>query len=81
MSGRANKRDTEIRAALESIGGELVAIRTVVPLAQLRVRQAKERTGLDDLLSPAIDEMEEVSKAVAVIGEQVRAALAKLEKV
>lgn len=73
MSGRANKRDTEIRTALESISCELVAIRTAVPLAQLRVRQAKERTGLDDLLSPAIEEMDEVSKAATVISDQVRA--------
>jgi|CXWL01.1.fsa_nt_gi hypothetical protein len=75
---RANKRDTEIRAALETIGAELAVIKHTVPLTQVRIQQARDRTGLDALLSPAQVEMDEVVKCVSEIGHQVRVALERL---
>ena len=76
---RANKRDTELRAMLEGIGSELAVIRTNLPITRLRVQQARVRAGLDGLLNPALDEMDEVGKAVTEIGRQVTAALDRLE--
>lgn len=75
---RANKRDTEIRAMLETISAEVAIIRRTLPVHRLRVEQARVRTGLDGLLSPALAEVDEVSTAAAEIGEQVRAALERL---
>jgi hypothetical protein len=75
---RRDLRDTEIRAALETICTELAVIRKAVPVTRLRVIQAQERTGLTGLLSPALAELDDVSDCVSTIGEQVTAALAKL---
>lgn len=77
---RANKRDTEIRHALEAIGAELAVIRNMNTVTVIRIAQMIERTGPSDLLSPAQDEMDEVVKCVSEISKQVRAALAQLEK-
>ena len=77
---RANKRDTEIRAALETICGELAVIRRVMPVTRLRMEQARDRTGLTDLICPALDEMGDLSRCVRVIGEQVSAALTRLKE-
>ena len=77
---RANKRDTEIRTALETICGELAAIRRSMPITRLRMEQARDRTGLTALLCPALDEIDDVSRSLTVIGEQVKAALAKLQE-
>lgn len=75
---RANLRDTEIRSALETICAELAVIRGAMPITRLRVRQARERSGLTALLSPALDELDNVDQSVDVIGKQVTSALAKL---
>lgn len=75
---RADKRDTEIRAALETIGVELAVTRKMMIVTRLRVEQARDRTGLDALLCPALDEIDEINKAVAVMGQQVSMALERL---
>ncbi len=77
---RANKRDTEIRTALETICGELAVIRRVMPITRLRMEQACSRTGLTSLICPALDEMDDMGRSMIVIGEQVSTALAKLRK-
>jgi len=77
---RANKRDTEIRHALEAIGAELAVIRNMNTVTVIRIAQMIDRTGPNDLLSPAQEEMDEVVKCVSEISKQVRAALAQLEQ-
>jgi hypothetical protein len=77
---RANKRDTEIRHALEAIGAELAVLRNMNSITRIRVKQAQDRTGLNDLLSPVQGEMDEVVKCTGEIGKQVRVALAWLEQ-
>ena len=77
---RADKRDTAIRAMLETIGCELAIIRRAVPITRLRIEQARERTGLAGLLCPALDEIDDVGRSAGVIGDQVAAALAKLKE-
>lgn len=72
------KRDSELRALLEGISVELAVIRIAMPLTRLRVVQARERAGLTGLLSPALDELDDVSQSVSTIGQQVTSALAKL---
>jgi hypothetical protein len=76
---RANKRDTEIRAALETIGAELAMIKTAMPLVRLRMEQARQRSGLDSLLRPGLDEADDVSRSVVEIDKQIAVALMKLE--
>jgi hypothetical protein len=75
---RANKRDTAIRASLETIGAELAVIRKVVPVTKLRVEQARVRTGLHALLRPAADELDVVADSLAQIGDAVSASLKQL---
>ena len=77
---RANKRDTEIRAALETICTELAVIRRWMPVTRLRVVQAQQRSGLVGLLDPALDEMDDVNRSITVIRNQVDAALANLKE-
>lgn len=75
---RANKRITELRAAIETIGAQVAVIRSAMPVTRLRVEQARQRTGLTSLLSPALDELDGMCQAVDAIGEQVTSTLAKL---
>lgn len=75
---RANKRDTEIRAALETIGVELAVTRKIMVVTRLRVEQARDRTGLDALLCPALNEIDEINKAVTIMGQQISVALERL---
>lgn len=80
MAGRPSSRDSRIRTALETIIVELVTINERMPVIGLRVSQARERTGLTGLLSPALDEIGDVDECVSTIGEQVTAALALLKE-
>jgi hypothetical protein len=66
---RLNKDATEIRTALETIRTELAVIRTALPMTSLRITQAKQRTGLTGLLSPALDEIATVTQSVDQIAE------------
>jgi hypothetical protein len=75
---RANKDLTELRAAFETIAAQVAVIRNAMPVTILRVQQARQRTGLTSLLSPALDELDGMCQAVDAIGEQVTATLAEL---
>jgi hypothetical protein len=75
---RANLRDTQVRAALEGIAVELAMIRDTSPITRLRMVQAMQRTGLVGLMSPALEELDDMSKAVREAQAQVSTALAKL---
>jgi hypothetical protein len=75
---RGDLQETAIRAALETIATEVAFIQDVWVVTRLRVEQARQRTGLSGLLSPALDELDDVNQAVSVIREQVSTALAKL---
>lgn len=75
---RANMRDTQIRAALEGIAAELAMVRDTSPITRLRMMQAMQRTGLVGLVSPALDELDEMSRAVREAQVQVSVALARL---
>ncbi len=75
---RADLRDTAIRAALETISAELAVVRRTMSITRLRVQQAQDRTGLAGLLSPALDELDDVDQSMSTIGQQVSAALARL---
>jgi hypothetical protein len=77
---RANKRDTEIRHALEAIGAELAVIQNMNTITVIRIAQMLDRTGPNDLLSPAQEEISEVVKCASEIARQVRAALSQLEQ-
>jgi hypothetical protein len=77
---RANKRDTQLRAALEGIAAELAMVRDVNLITHLRVMQAMQRTGLIGLMSPALDELDEMSMAIREAQAQVSAALATLKE-
>ncbi|RJP53335.1 MAG: hypothetical protein C4583_04985 [Anaerolineaceae bacterium] len=77
---RPSSRDSLIRATLETIILELVTINQRMPVIGLRVSQARERTGLAGLLSPALEEIDDVDECVSTISEQVTAALALLKE-
>lgn len=75
---RANSRDTAIRHALEAVNVELAVVKIGMPLMRLRIEQARDRTGLNDLLSPALDELVEMVKAVNEAQLQVTSALVEV---
>jgi hypothetical protein len=75
---RANLRDTRVRAALEGIAAELAVIKDTSPITRLRMMQAMQRTGLVGLMSPALDELDDMSRAVQEAQTQVSLALAVL---
>jgi hypothetical protein len=76
---RANKRDTDLRAVLETIGAEVAMLRRTMPITQLRIQQARKRAAMDDLLSPALEEINANSQSAAEISKQVSAGLALLK--
>lgn len=53
----------------------LVRVRYLSPITMLRVRQARERSGLSDLLTPALHELDEQYKLVRAAQEQVSQAI------
>lgn len=77
---RANKRDTEIRTAIETIGACLAVIRTPMPINQLRVEQATERFPLEQLLSPVQSWMMQTDQSMDEIERQITAALRLLKE-
>ena len=66
------------REALENALASLVRIEYLHPITRLRVRQARDRTGMANLLGPALDEMDEMRVSVLSAKGQVCAALAHL---
>jgi hypothetical protein len=45
---------------------------------RLRVTQAQQRTGLDELLSPALEDLDDIRRSAQSAQDQVSAALSKL---
>ena len=68
---RVNKFQSEIRDALETISSELIVVMKIHPITRLRIEQAQKRSGLDELLGPAVKEMDEENKSIAEIWKQV----------
>lgn len=73
--GQPTKRDQQVRELLESILAELAIVKRVMPVHELRINQVKDRTGLDSLLAPALDEVRTVNAGIETIGSRVRAEL------
>lgn len=67
----ANKQKAAHRASLETISVSVAVIKDLVALIELRVKQVRDRTGLSDLLSPALDEITEVTECLSEIAKQV----------
>lgn len=76
--GRANKRDTEIRALLEDVQAEVMMVERLIPVTRVRMEQASE--SVPGVAVPAIKEVDEYAKSMRVIGDQVKAALDKLKE-
>ena len=72
---RADKRDTTIRHALEAVAVELAVVKMEMPMVSLRIEQARARTGLNELLTPALVNAAEVVRELDEAERQVRVAL------
>jgi hypothetical protein len=59
---RANKADTDLREALEGAAFAVSHIQLVEKRTRLRVRQARDRTGMTELLGGALDELGEINQ-------------------
>jgi hypothetical protein len=77
---RANKQVTDMREALEGAAWLMARIDQFQGFVRLRVIQAQQRTGLNDLLLPALDDLDDISRSAQSAQGQVDAALAKLLK-
>lgn len=75
---RADQRDTDIRHSIEAIGTELAIMEDAQAFAGIRVRQAITRTGLNSLLDPALDEIQQIERSVCAARNHVAVALARL---
>ena len=68
----------KIRAELEGVLITLADLEECVPYVQLRISQAIRRTGMNDLLVPALDELKRVIKDVTDAKTQVLSAVERL---
>lgn len=68
----------KVRADLEAALGALADHGECSPRVEIRIRQAIRRADLDNLLLPALDDMERMISDVTDAKLQVRAALAKI---
>lgn len=68
----------KIRADLEAALGALADHAECSPRVDLRIRQAIRRSGLDNLLSPALEDLERMVNDVVDMQAQVLSALEKL---
>lgn len=75
---KSSGRDSRIRAALELIGAEIVVMERCKEMIALRIEQARQRSGLDGLLSPALDEVQMVTQSLAQIETQIKCAVHEL---
>ena len=75
---RANKQVTDLRESLEGAAWLMARIDQFQGFVRLRVVQAHQRTGLDELLLPALDDLDDISKSARSAQDQVDAALARL---
>lgn len=60
---------------LESILAEVAVMRRVMPVHELRIARAKQRSGWDSLLGPALDEVNTINAGIDAISDHVRAGL------
>jgi hypothetical protein len=75
---RANLHTTDLREALECATGALVRAEYLHRITRLRVVQARQRSGLGDLLDPALTELDDIHQSVLAAKAQVSHALTKL---
>lgn len=75
---RANKQATELREALEGAAWLMARIQQFQGFVRLRVSQAQQRTGLDELLLPALEDLDDISRSARAAQDQVDLALAHL---
>jgi hypothetical protein len=68
----------KIRAELEGVTLALVDVEEVIPFINQRIEQAISRTGMSNLLSPALEDVQRIVRAVADAKSQVSAATVKL---
>lgn len=65
-----------VRAALECATASLVRIEFTERITRLRMEQARARTGLGELLDPALDELGEMASAAQSAKAEIAAVLA-----
>ena len=73
---RANKADTDLREALEGAAFAIDHIQLVERRTRLRVRQARDRTGMTELLGGALDELVEINRVAMSARREIDHALA-----
>ena len=77
MARKADGRG-KVRADLEAVLAMLADIDECVPVVELRITQAVRRTGLRDLLVPALDDLKRMVKDVVDARSQVQSAINRL---
>jgi hypothetical protein len=70
----------KLRAELEGVLVTLADIEGCMPYVQLRINQAIRRTGMKDLLVPALDELSRMAMDVTDAKTQVLSAVDRLMK-
>ncbi len=70
----------KVRADLDGVTLALVDCQEVEPYVRLRIEQAIRRAGLDELLGPALEDLDRMVKAVDEAMAQVRTARSRLEE-
>jgi hypothetical protein len=75
---RDNKSVTDIREALEGAVGLMVRVDHFQSFVRTRVIQAQQRTGLDALLGPALDDLTDISQSAKAAQRQVNDAISTM---
>ena len=76
--GQPTKREQQLRSLCEAILAELVVMRRVIPVRELRLVQVKQRTGWSGLMDPALDEVKVMNDGIEAIASLVHAELPSL---
>jgi hypothetical protein len=71
-------RVVSLTRSLENATAALVHCEYIERITRLRVEQARHRSGLHDLLNPALQELDEMTRSVQVAKQEVAQALAQL---
>lgn len=69
----------KLRGALENVSTSLGMIDEYLPVTRLRVKQARDRSGLGSLLDPALAELDEVRREVQTMKREVASAVAMVQ--
>lgn len=69
-----------IRADLDGATLALVDVEEVYPFIRKRIEQATQRTGMVQLLGPALEDLDRVCAAAKLAKSQVNVAIGKLER-